>query len=110
MFGSDYNTPNGTCIRNYIHVIDLADAHILALEYLKNGGSLDIFNLGSSNGFSVMEIIKKTWDVTGREIEAIMTCRHLGAPARLITDSSKTPKVLGWNPQNEDIGNIIELV
>ncbi len=108
VFGSDYDTPDGTCIRDYVHVMDLAEAHILALEYLQNGGTSDSFNLGSGNGFSVMEIIRKAREVTGREIKVVMADRRPGDPARLVADSSKARRVLGWKPQYEDIGLIIE--
>jgi UDP-glucose 4-epimerase len=107
VFGSDYDTPDGTCIRDYVHVMDLADAHILALEYLKNGGASDSFNLGSGKGFSVMEIIRKAREVTGREIRTVMADRRAGDPARLVADSGKARRVLGWDPQYEDIGKII---
>ena len=108
VFGSDYDTPDGTCIRDYVHVMDLADAHILALEYLKNGGVSDSFNLGSGSGFSVMEIIDKSREVTGRDINVIMADRRPGDPARLVADSYKAREILGWKPQSEDIGRIIE--
>ena len=108
VFGNDYDTPDGTCVRDYVHVMDLADAHILALEYLKNGGASDSFNLGSGNGFSVMEIIKKARTVTGIDIKAVMAERRAGDPARLVADSRKAREVLGWSPQNEDVGKIIE--
>ena len=107
VFGSDYDTADGTCIRDYIHVMDLADAHILALEYLKNGGNSGRFNLGSGNGFSVMEIIEKAREVTGRDIKAVITDRRPGDPARLVADSSRAREVLGWQPKNDDIGKII---
>ena len=107
VFGDDYDTPDGTCIRDYIHVTDLADAHVLALEYLKGGGVSGSFNLGSGSGFSVMEIIRKAREVTGREIKAVITGRRPGDPARLIADSGKARGVLGWKPQYEDIAVII---
>ncbi|HWQ74199.1 MAG TPA: UDP-glucose 4-epimerase GalE [Syntrophomonas sp.] len=108
VFGSDYDTPDGTCVRDYVHVTDLAEAHILALEYLKHGGDSDSFNLGNGNGFSVMEIIRKAREVTGREIRAVVSERRAGDPTRLVADSSKARSVLGWQPQNEDLGKIIE--
>lgn len=108
MFGSDYDTPDGTCIRDYVHVSDLANAHILALEYLKKGGASDSFNLGSGNGFSVMEVINKTKEVTGKDIKVVMADRREGDPARLVADSSKAREVLGWCPEKEDLGIIID--
>jgi len=108
VFGSDYDTPDGTCVRDYVHVSDLANAHILALDYLKKGGISDSFNLGSGNGFSVMEVINKTKEVTGRDIKVVMANRREGDPARLVADSSKAREVLGWRPEKEDLGIIID--
>ncbi len=108
VFGQDYDTPDGTCIRDYIHVTDLADAHILALEYLKKGGDSASFNLGSGNGYSVMEVIDKVKEVTGREFGVDMAPRREGDPARLVADSGKARQLLGWSPKNDDIGVIIE--
>jgi UDP-glucose 4-epimerase len=108
VFGSDYDTPDGTCIRDYVHVMDLADAHIRALEYLQSGGASDSFNLGSGNGFSVKRIVEKVREVTGREIKTVMADRRPGDPARLVADSGKARRMLGWQPQHEDIGLIIE--
>lgn len=108
VFGQDYDTPDGTCIRDYIHVSDLADAHILALDYLKNGGSSDSFNLGSGNGYSVMEVIQKVKEVTCKDFRVDMAPRREGDPARLVADSSKARKTLRWSPKNDDIGKIIE--
>lgn len=108
VFGSDYDTPDGTCIRDYVHVSDLANAHILALDYLKKGGTSDSFNLGSGNGFSVMEVINKTKEVTGKDIKVLMADRREGDPPRLVADSSKARKLLGWCPEKEDLGIIID--
>lgn len=107
VFGNDYDTPDGTCIRDYVHVTDLADAHILALEYLKEGSTSDSFNLGSGNGFSVNEIIDMAREVTGREVNAVMAPRRPGDPARLVADSTKARRLLSWQPQYEDINSII---
>lgn len=107
VFGQDYDTPDGTCIRDYIHVTDLADAHILALDYLKNGGKSASFNLGSGNGYSVMEVIQKVKEVTGNDFCVDMAPRREGDPARLVADSSKAREFLGWRPNNDDIGKII---
>ncbi|GAA0299463.1 UDP-glucose 4-epimerase [Gracilibacillus halotolerans] len=107
IFGDDYDTPDGTCIRDYIHVEDLIDAHILALSYLKNGGQSDIFNLGSSQGFSVKEIIETARKVTGHPIPAQTAERRAGDPSTLIAASEKAQQTLGWNPSRTDIHQII---
>lgn len=108
VFGTDYDTPDGTCIRDYIHVTDLAQAHILAVEYLINGGESDIFNLGNGVGFSVKEVIKTAKKVTGKEIKVVEENRRAGDPAVLIASSEKAKKVLGWNPQYNELSTIIE--
>ncbi len=108
IFGTDYNTPDGTCIRDYIHVTDLADAHILALEYLQNGGKSDFFNLGNGNGFSVKEVIETAREITGKNIKAVEAERRAGDPPILIGSSHKAKEVLKWKPQYADLKNIIE--
>lgn len=108
VFGTDYDTPDGTCIRDYIHVTDLAQAHILAVEYLINGGESDIFNLGNGVGFSVREVIETAKKVTGKEIKVVEEDRRAGDPAVLIASSEKAKKVLGWNPQYNELSTIIE--
>ncbi|WP_077623576.1 UDP-glucose 4-epimerase GalE [Sediminibacillus massiliensis] len=108
IFGEDYPTEDGTCVRDYIHVEDLIDAHILALDYLKDGGESDIFNLGSSQGFSVKEIIEAARRVTGKEIKAIEGNRRAGDPGVLIASSDKARRILGWNPSRTSIDNIIK--
>lgn len=108
VFGTDYDTPDGTCIRDYIHVTDLAQAHILAVEYLINGGESDIFNLGNGVGFSVKEVIETAKKVTGKEIKVVEENRRAGDPAVLIASSEKAKKVLGWNPQCNELSTIIE--
>ncbi|WP_340081597.1 UDP-glucose 4-epimerase GalE [Terribacillus sp. FSL K6-0262] len=107
IFGDDYPTEDGTCIRDYIHVIDLIDAHLLALEYLDDGGKSDIFNLGSSQGFSVKEMIDVARTVTGKEIPAKVGPRRAGDPAVLIASSDKAKEILGWNPTRTDMKDII---
>lgn len=107
IFGDDYATPDGTCIRDYIHVTDLAQAHILALEYLTNGGESNVFNLGNGVGFSVKEVIEVAREVTGHPIPAKMEPRRAGDPAQLIASSDKARSVLGWNPQFGDLREII---
>lgn len=108
IFGEDYKTEDGTCIRDYIHVEDLIDAHIRALDYLKNGGQSDIFNLGSSQGFSVKEIIDTARQVTGKDIPAVTGPRRAGDPSVLIASSDKAKSVLGWQPERTDIHRIIQ--
>lgn len=108
VFGTDYDTPDGTCIRDYIHVTDLAQAHILAVEYLISGGESDIFNLGNGVGFSVKEVIETAKKVTGKEIKVVEEDRRAGDPAVLIASSEKAKKVLGWNPQYNELSTIIE--
>lgn len=99
IFGTDYNTPDGTCIRDYIHVNDLAKAHILAYEYLKDGGDSDIFNLGNGKGYSVKEIIDTCKKVTGVNFNVENAQRREGDPDVLIADASKVKETLGWTPQ-----------
>lgn len=107
IFGEDYPTEDGTCIRDYVHVLDLIDAHLLALDYLAKGGNSDIFNLGSSQGFSVKEMIDAAREVTGKEIPAKIGPRRAGDPAVLIASSAKAKEVLGWNPSRTDMKDII---
>ncbi len=99
IYGDDYPTADGTCVRDYIHVQDLAEAHLAALEYLRNGGASDAFNLGSGTGYSVREIIDATRRVTGREIPEVIEPRRPGDPSVLIASNVKAARVLGWKPQ-----------
>lgn len=108
IYGTDYDTPDGTCIRDYIHVTDLADAHLLALEYLKNENTSNEFNLGNGKGFSVREVIESVKKVTGRTFCVLETPRREGDPAVLIGSSQKAKEILGWNPQYVDIEGIVE--
>lgn len=108
IFGEDYDTPDGTCIRDYVHVEDLINAHILALTYLANDGKSDIFNLGSSRGFSVKEIIDAARTVTGKEIPAKLGERRAGDPSVLIASSAKAGRLLGWQPTRTSIETIIQ--
>ena len=108
IYGDDYNTPDGTNIRDYVHPIDLADAHILAADYLRNGNPSDVFNLGSSTGFSNLEMLKAAREVTGKEIPAEIAGRRGGDPDTLIAASDKARRVLGWNPQYDDVHKLIE--
>ena len=107
IFGTDYAPPDGTCIRDYIHVTDLAQAHILAVRYLQNGGESNIFNLGNGIGYSVREVIETARAVTGHPIPAIESPRRAGDPARLVASSQKAREVLGWDPQHASLEEII---
>lgn len=107
IFGDDYPTKDGTCIRDYIHVTDLAQAHILAVEYLRKGNPSDIFNLGNGIGFSVKEVIDTARKVTGHPIPAVVSPRRAGDPAQLIASSEKAKSVLGWKPEHADLEEII---
>lgn len=107
IYGTDYDTPDGTCIRDYIHVTDLAQAHILAVQYLNNGGESDIFNLGNGVGYSVREVIETARKVTGHPIPATETSRRAGDPARLVASSEKAKKILVWKPVHDSLEEII---
>ena len=107
IFGDDYDTSDGTCIRDYIHVTDLAQAHILAVDYLMKGNESNIFNLGNGVGFTVKEVIDTARKVTGHEIPAKIVERRAGDPARLIASSDKARQVLLWKPEHADLEEII---
>ena len=107
VFGRDYDTPDGTCIRDYIHVDDLAEAHLLALEYLWNGGASDVFNLGNGAGFSVQAVLDAVERVTRRKVPVEDAPRRSGDPARLVADSSRARSVLGWQPRYADLDTIV---
>ncbi len=108
IFGTDYPTPDGTCIRDYIHVDDLAEAHIISLEYLLDGGRSDIFNCGYGHGYSVREVVDAVKKVTGVDFRVEETARREGDPPALVADSSKLRKELGWRPQYDDLEYIIK--
>jgi len=108
IYGEDYPTPDGTCIRDYIHVMDLADAHILALKRLMSGGNSETFNLGNGEGFSVKEVIEVTRKVTGHSIPAEVSPRRAGDPAKLVASSEKAMKILDWKPKYNSLEKIIE--
>ncbi|WP_029681800.1 UDP-glucose 4-epimerase GalE [Picosynechococcus sp. NKBG15041c] len=108
IFGTDYPTADGTCIRDYIHVSDLADAHVLGLEYLLQGGSTDAFNLGNGNGFSVQEVIAAARKITGKNIQAIAGDRRPGDPPSLVGSSEKARTILGWQPQYANLELILQ--
>lgn len=107
IFGTDYPTDDGTCIRDYIHVTDLADAHIKALKYLENDGKSDVFNLGNGNGFSVKEVIEEARNVTGIEIKSTETERRPGDPPILVGSSKKAREILKWQPKYDNLTEII---
>lgn len=107
IFGDDYNTPDGTNVRDYVHPFDLADAHLLALNYLRQGNPSTAFNLGSSTGFSNLQILEAARKVTGQKIPAEKAARRSGDPDTLIASSEKAREVLGWKPQFDDIEKII---
>ncbi len=108
ILGSDYNTPDGTCIRDYIHVNDLAQAHVLGLEYLLQGGSTEVFNLGNGLGFSVQEVIEAARVVTGRPIPVVRADRRPGDPPSLVGSAEKARRLLGWQPQYPDLHSILQ--
>ncbi|MDI6829336.1 MAG: GDP-mannose 4,6-dehydratase, partial [Armatimonadota bacterium] len=108
VFGTDWDTPDKTCIRDYIHVTDLADAHILALRALENGAKTTAYNLGNGNGHSVMQVIQTAEEVTGRKITWEPAPRRPGDPARLVASSERIMKELGWKPKYPKLSAIIE--
>ncbi len=108
MYGDDYNTPDGTCVRDYIHVMDLAQAHRLAVEYLVAGNDNNIFNLGNGVGFSVKEVVECARRVTGEDIPAEIAERRAGDPAVLVASSEKARSILGWKPEYAELERIIE--
>jgi len=107
IFGSDYDTPDGTCIRDYIHINDLCNAHLLGLEHLVAGGETRAYNMGNGQGYSIKELIDITKEVTGTDFSVLMGERRDGDPARLVADSSLLQKELGWKPEFADLGVII---
>lgn len=108
VFGTDYDTPDGSCIRDYIHVYDLATAHLLALHYLEEGKESDFFNLGNELGTSVLQVLESVKKVTNREFKVIVADRRAGDPAKLVGSSEKAQKVLKWKPVYGDIDTIVE--
>ncbi|MBM7616789.1 UDP-glucose 4-epimerase [Weissella uvarum] len=108
MYGDDYNTPDGFNVRDYVHVMDLADAHIEALDYLADGNPSNQFNLGSANGYSVKEMVEAARKATGKEIPAEVGPRRVGDPDSLVASSDKAREILGWQPQYENVEDIIK--
>ena len=107
MFGDDYPTPDGTCVRDYIHVMDLSEAHLLAADYLLSGGESDVFNLGNGVGFTVKEVIQAAEEVVGASIPAKIAPRRAGDPAQLVASSDKAKSILGWKPSRYNIHTIL---
>jgi UDP-glucose 4-epimerase len=107
LFGTDYPTPDGTCIRDYVHVVDIAEAHLRALEYLEGGGPSRTFNLGNGDGFSVRQVIGSVERVTGREVPVEHAPRRPGDPAVLVADARCAREILGWRPQFPDLDTIV---
>ena len=108
IFGTDYPTEDGTCVRDYIHVSDLARAHVLALDYLNAGGDSDVFNLGQARGYSVKEVIKTASAVTGIKIPVQNEARRPGDPAELVASNQKATRLLGWKPSKSSLENILQ--
>lgn len=108
IFGGDYDTPDGTCVRDYVHVSDLADAHARALDYLAKGGETDVFNLGTGRGYSVKELANAVSKVAGREVPQIIADRRPGDPPRLVASADKARDILGWQPQYSDLETILK--
>ncbi len=108
VFGTDYDTKDGTCVRDYVHVCDLAQAHVKAVRYLLDDGKNDIFNLGNGVGFSVNEVIAAAEEVVGHKIPTVLSDRRAGDPATLVASSDKAKNILGWEPHYADIYTILE--
>jgi len=108
VFGRDYDTPDGTCIRDYIHIVDLCSAHLAALEYLNNGGESDRFNLGNGAGFSVQEVLDAVQKVSGKAVKVIDGPRREGDPARLVADAKRARSILNWKPVFTDLETIVK--
>lgn len=107
VFGNDYNTPDGTCVRDYIHVADLAEAHVLALQHLRAGNPSEAINLGTGQGYSVLEVIESARSVTGKPIAVKVEGRRAGDPSHLIADARRANEVLNWQPKLPDLARII---
>lgn len=108
LFGDDYDTPDGTCIRDYVHVMDLAEAHLLAAKWLREGGASVALNLGNGQGYSVREVIRTVEEVSGRPVPVTRAPRRPGDPARLVASSEAAQRLLGWNPRRPDLRTIVE--
>lgn len=107
ILGGDYDTPDGTCVRDYVHVSDLADAHAKALAYLESGGASDIFNLGTGHGHSVLELADAVSDIAGKPVPRVITDRRPGDPPRLVASADKAKRILNWSAQQSDLQTIL---
>lgn len=107
VYGGDYPTPDGTCVRDYIHVLDLAMAHRLGLEWVGSGGNGGVFNLGNGQGYSNLQVVRTCATVTGREVDISIGARRAGDPARLVASSQRAREVLGWEPQRGELADIV---
>jgi len=107
IYGRDYDTPDGTCIRDYVHVLDLCQAHLLALDWLRQHDASAAFNLGNGSGYSVLEVIHAVERLTGRTLPVVDAPRRAGDPARLVADSRLIRTELGWRPRFADLGTIV---
>jgi UDP-glucose 4-epimerase len=108
LYGTDYPTPDGTCVRDYIHVNDLANAHMLSLDYLRGGGESTALNLGTGVGQSVLDVLRAVTTVTGREVPYKVQPRRGGDPPELVADPSLAKRVLGWTAEYRDLNKIVE--
>ncbi|MEP1143033.1 MAG: UDP-glucose 4-epimerase GalE [Henriciella sp.] len=108
ILGGDYDTPDGTCVRDYVHVSDLADAHLRALSYLGEGGASDVFNLGTGHGSSVLELANAVSKVAGKEVPRVIADRRPGDPPSLVASADKAARVLGWHPERSDLETILQ--
>jgi UDP-glucose 4-epimerase len=108
VFGTDYETRDGTCIRDYIHVDDLAKAHVMALDYMSKGGDSEILNCGYGSGFTVKEVIDVVKDKSGKDFTVEETERRAGDPDALMADNSRIKATLGWEPDHADLGVIVQ--
>jgi UDP-glucose 4-epimerase len=108
VFGTDYDTPDGTAVRDYVHVIDLADAHLRALNYLRDGGTTEAFNLGNGEGYSVMQVIESTARAAEREVPFVLGDRRPGDPVALVASADRARRVLGWVPEHPDLDAIVK--
>lgn len=108
VYGTDYATPDGTCVRDYIHILDLCRAHVLALEHLESGGESRMYNLGNGNGFSVLEVIESVKRISGRGFEVVESGRRTGDPPSLVASSERIREELGWEPAFRDLDEIVE--
>ncbi len=107
VFGTDYDTPDGTCVRDYIHVTDLVKAHSMGLEYLRKGGESQVFNCGYGRGFSVLEVVDAVKRACGTEFDVRLTERRPGDPAMIVAGSDKIRETLGWKPDHDDLDKIV---